>query len=61
MTIRIGINGFGRIGRMVLRAALDKAEFANIEVVAINGLEAPDYMLYMLKYDSVHGRFKFDA
>ncbi len=61
MTVRVGINGFGRIGRMVLRAALDKAEFADIEVVAINGLEAPDYMLYMLKYDSVHGKFKFDA
>jgi glyceraldehyde 3-phosphate dehydrogenase len=61
MTIRVGINGFGRIGRMVLRAALDKAEFADIEVVAINGLEAPDYMLYMLKYDSVHGRFNHYA
>jgi glyceraldehyde 3-phosphate dehydrogenase len=61
MTTKVGINGFGRIGRMVLRAALDNAEFANIEVVAINGLEDPDYMLYMLQYDSVHGRFKFDA
>ncbi|MGV3580727.1 MAG: type I glyceraldehyde-3-phosphate dehydrogenase [Methylophilus sp.] len=61
MTIRVGINGFGRIGRMVLRAALNEAEFSNIEVVAINGIEEPDYMLYMLKYDSVHGRFKFDA
>jgi glyceraldehyde 3-phosphate dehydrogenase len=61
MTIKVGINGFGRIGRMVLRAALEQAEFKNIEVVAINGIEAPDYMLYMLKYDSVHGRFKFDA
>lgn len=61
MTIRVGINGFGRIGRMVLRASLEQAEFKNVEVVAINGIEAPDYMLYMLKYDSVHGRFKFDA
>ena len=61
MTVKVGINGFGRIGRMVLRAALDQAEFADIEVVAINGLEDPDYMLYMLRYDSVHGRFKFDA
>lgn len=61
MTIKVGINGFGRIGRMALRAALDKAEFNNIEVVAINGLEEPAYMLYMLKYDSVHGRFKHDA
>jgi glyceraldehyde 3-phosphate dehydrogenase len=61
MTIKVGINGFGRIGRMVLRAALEQEEFKNIEVVAINGIEAADYMLYMLKYDSVHGRFKFDA
>jgi glyceraldehyde 3-phosphate dehydrogenase len=61
MTIKVGINGFGRIGRMVLRAALEQAEFKNIEVVAINGIEEPDYMLYMLKFDSVHGRFKFDA
>ena len=61
MTIKVGINGFGRIGRMVLRASLDKAEFNNIEIVAINGLEEPDYMLYMLKYDSVHGRFNYDA
>jgi glyceraldehyde 3-phosphate dehydrogenase len=61
MTIRVGINGFGRIGRMVLRAALNQAEFSNLQVVAINGLEDPDYMLYMLKYDSVHGRFQFDA
>ena len=61
MTIKVGINGFGRIGRMVLRAALEQAEFKNIEVVAINGIEEPEYMLYMLKYDSVHGRFKFDA
>jgi glyceraldehyde 3-phosphate dehydrogenase len=61
MAIRVGINGFGRIGRMVLRAALNQAEFSDIEVVAINGIEEPDYMLYMLKYDSVHGRFQFDA
>ncbi len=61
MTIKVGINGFGRIGRMVLRAALNEAEFSNIEVVAINGIEEPDYMLYMLKFDSVHGRFKYDA
>ncbi len=61
MSIRVGINGFGRIGRTLLRAALNQAEFKDIEVVAINGIETPDYMLYMLKYDSVHGRFKFDA
>jgi glyceraldehyde 3-phosphate dehydrogenase len=57
MTIKIGINGFGRIGRMVLRAAVNEAEFSNIEVVAINSSYDLDYMLYMLKYDSVHGRF----
>jgi glyceraldehyde 3-phosphate dehydrogenase len=61
MTIRVGINGFGRIGRMVLRAVLSQASFNNIKVVAINGLEDPDYMLYMLKYDSVHGRLKFES
>jgi glyceraldehyde 3-phosphate dehydrogenase len=56
MTIRIGINGFGRIGRMVLRAAVQN--FKDIEVVAINDLLEPDYLAYMLTYDSVHGRFK---
>jgi glyceraldehyde 3-phosphate dehydrogenase len=55
MNIKIGINGFGRIGRMVLRAAI--ANFKDIEVVAINVLLEPDYLAYMLKYDSVHGRF----
>jgi glyceraldehyde 3-phosphate dehydrogenase len=56
MTIKIGINGFGRIGRMVFRAAVQN--FADVEVVAINDLLEPDYLAYMLKYDSVHGRFK---
>ena len=56
MTIRIGINGFGRIGRMVLRAAVQ--DFKDIEVVGINDLLEPDYLAYMLMYDSVHGRFK---
>ncbi len=56
MTIKIGINGFGRIGRNVLRSAVQN--FADIEVVAINDLLEPDYLAYMLKYDSVHGRFK---
>ena len=56
MTIRVGINGFGRIGRMVLRAAV--RDFADIEVVGINDLLEPDYLAYMLRYDSVHGRFK---
>ncbi len=58
MTIKIGINGFGRIGRMVFRAAIQN--FKDIEVVAINDLLEPDYLAYMLKYDSVHGRFKGD-
>ncbi len=55
MTIKIGINGFGRIGRMVFRAAVKN--FKDIEVVAINDLLEPDYLAYMLQYDSVHGRF----
>ena len=56
MTIKIGINGFGRIGRMVFRAAVQN--FKDIEVVAINDLLDPEYLAYMLKFDSVHGRFK---
>ncbi len=56
MSIKIGINGFGRIGRMVFRAAIQN--FKDIEVVAINDLLEPDYLAYMLSYDSVHGRFK---
>lgn len=61
MAIRIGINGFGRIGRMVLRAAVQEAEFDDVEVVAINCSYDVDYMAYMLSYDSVHGRFKADV
>ena len=56
MTIKIGINGFGRIGRNVLRSAIQN--FSDIEVVAINDLLEPDYLAYMLQFDSVHGRFK---
>ncbi|MBC6961463.1 MAG: type I glyceraldehyde-3-phosphate dehydrogenase [Nitrosomonas sp.] len=59
MTIRIGINGFGRIGRMVFRCSIE--EFDDIEVVAINDLLEPDYLAYMLTHDSVHGRFKGDV
>ena len=56
MSIKVGINGFGRIGRNVLRSAVQN--FGNdIEIVAINDLLEPDYLAYMLKYDSVHGRF----
>ena len=53
--IKVGINGFGRIGRLVFRAAVTRP---NIEIVGINDLLDADYMAYMLKYDSVHGRFK---
>lgn len=56
MTLRIGINGFGRIGRNVLRSAVQN--FSDIEIVGINDLLEPDYLAYMLQYDSVHGRFK---
>jgi len=56
MTIKVGINGFGRIGRMVFRAAAQN--FPDIEIVGINDLLEPDYLAYMLKYDSVHGQFK---
>ena len=56
MTIKVGINGFGRIGRNVLRSAIQN--FPDIEIVAINDLLEPNYLAYMLQYDSVHGRFK---
>ena len=56
MTIKVGINGFGRIGRNVLRSAIQN--FPDIEVVGINDLLEPQYLAYMLQYDSVHGRFK---
>ncbi|VTU41321.1 Glyceraldehyde-3-phosphate dehydrogenase A [Variovorax sp. PBS-H4] len=57
MAIKLGINGFGRIGRNVLRAAVQN--FKNdIEIVAINDLLEPEYLAYMLQYDSVHGRFQ---
>ena len=57
MSMKIGITGFGRIGRLVFRAAIERG----IEVAAINDVMEPDYMAYMLKYDSVHGRFKHDV
>src|SRR5262245_7820652 len=56
MSIKVGINGFGRIGRMVFRAAVQ--DFPDIQIVGINDLLEPDYLAYMLKHDSVHGRFK---
>ena len=57
MTIRVAINGFGRIGRMVFRAVAQESEFSDFEIVAINDLLEPEYLAYMLQYDSVHGRF----
>jgi len=57
MAVKVGINGFGRIGRLVFRAACSKPE---IEIVAINDLIDVDYMAYMLKYDSTHGKFECD-
>ena len=60
MAIKVGINGFGRIGRNVFRSAFDN--FGDeIEIVAVNDLLEPDYLAYMLKYDSVHGRFDREA
>jgi glyceraldehyde 3-phosphate dehydrogenase len=56
MAIKVGINGFGRIGRNVLRSAVQN--FPDIEIVGINDLLEPDYLAYMLQYDSVHGRFE---
>ncbi len=58
MTVRVAINGFGRIGRMVFRAVAK--DFPDLEIVAINDLLDPEYLAYMLKYDSVHGRFNGD-
>ena len=54
MSIKVGINGFGRIGRMVFRASLNHPE---IEIVGINDLCPADYLAYMLKYDTMHGKF----
>jgi glyceraldehyde 3-phosphate dehydrogenase len=59
MAIKVGINGFGRIGRMVFRAVAK--DFKDIEIVGINDLLDADYLAYMLKYDSVHGRFDGDV
>ena len=58
--IKIGINGFGRIGRMAFRSAVDNFG-KDIQVVGINDLLEPEYLAYMLKYDSVHGQFKHDV
>ena len=58
MSVKIGINGFGRIGRLVFRAAYERAD---VEIVGINDLLDVDYIAYLLKYDSVHGTFKGDV
>ncbi len=58
MPVRVGINGFGRIGRLVLRAAIDNK---NIEFVGINDLVPPENLAYLLKYDSTHGRSRADV
>ncbi len=55
MSVKIGINGFGRIGRLVLRAGIENP---NVEFTAINGTSNPEYMAYLFKYDTMHGRFK---
>ena len=60
MTIKVGINGFGRIGRNVFRSAIQNFG-DDIQIVGINDLLEPDYLAYMLKYDSVHGRFDADV
>ena len=57
MSIKVGINGFGRIGRMVLRCSLNHPE---IEIVGINDLCPADYLAYMVKYDTMHGKFNGD-
>jgi len=60
MAIKVGINGFGRIGRMVFRSAIENFG-SDIQIVGINDLLDPEYLAYMLKYDSVHGRFSRDV
>ena len=55
MSIKVGINGFGRIGRMVMRCCMDHP---NIEIVGVNDLCPADYLAYMLKFDTMHGKFK---
>jgi len=62
MTVKIGINGFGRIGRLAFRRILELSDKASdIEVVAINDLTSPDMLAYLLKYDSIHGTLHADV
>ena len=60
MTIRVGISGFGRIGRLALRAAFENQR-DDIEIVAINDICNPDTYVHILKFDSIHGRFAPDV
>ena len=60
MTVKIGINGFGRIGRLAFRR-IHELNTDEIEVVAINDLTTPSMLAYLLKYDSTHGKFPGDA
>lgn len=57
MTIKVGINGFGRIGRLVFRSIFENPQFNNVEVLGINDLIDVNYIAYMLRYDTIHGRF----
>lgn len=59
MSVQLGINGFGRIGRLMFRAAMKNPE--RFRVLAINDLNDPEYLVYLLKYDSAHGKYKCSA
>ena len=61
MSIKIAINGFGRIGRNVLRALLERTTTHDIEVVAVNDLAAPEVLMHLLRYDSVHGTLSHEC
>ena len=60
MSIKVGINGFGRIGRLFFRSTFENPSLKDLQIIAINDLITVDYMAYMLRYDSVHGPFKGD-
>ncbi len=61
MAIKVFINGFGRIGRLVFRVIAENYDPSDIEVVAVNDLVPPDNLAYLLKYDSIHGRSRLDV
>ncbi|MDG1418324.1 MAG: glyceraldehyde 3-phosphate dehydrogenase N-terminal domain-containing protein, partial [Maricaulis sp.] len=60
MALRVAINGFGRIGRLALRAVLEEKRWGEVEIVAINDSSTPETNAHLLKYDSVHGRYDQD-